>query len=222
MSDQTAPRPSAARALSAQEFSVQDAIGGWRGFIETAIPGVVFVVCYLIWGGYQIPVIAAVGSVVVMVAARLIQRTPMTQALSGVVGVGLGAFWAWRAGEAGEYYVPGLYITAGYCAVTVMSIVFRVPLAGVVVALVRGWDRSWRRNRAVYRRMAWATWIFAAYHAAKLAVQLPLYLADAVAALGTARLAMGVPLFALTLWAMWVVVRNAKLPQAPADPPQQT
>jgi hypothetical protein len=42
----------------------------------------------------------------------------------------------------------------------------------------------------------------------RLLVQLPLYAADAVTALGAARLAMGVPLFGLTVWLSWLVLRG--------------
>jgi len=45
--------------------------------------------------------------------------------------------------------------------------------------------------------------------AARLAVQLPAYLAQDVAWLGTARLAMGVPLWALTLWLTWLLVHGS-------------
>jgi len=45
--------------------------------------------------------------------------------------------------------------------------------------------------------------------ATRLAVQLPLYLAGAVVALGIARTAMGLPLFALGLWLTYLLVRRA-------------
>ena len=43
--------------------------------------------------------------------------------------------------------------------------------------------------------------------ALRLVVQVPLYLADNVVALGTTRLIMGVPLYALGLWLAWLVSR---------------
>jgi len=50
---------------------------------------------------------------------------------------------------------------------------------------------------------------------ARLAVQGPLYLAGAVVALGVARTAMGLPLFALGLWITWLLVRGVRAqPQA--------
>lgn len=207
----------ASRALAGDEFSFSETIGGWRGLIESVLPGLVFVVTYLVWGGFRVPVVAAVAVVALMVAARLVQRTPVTQALSGSVGVALGAVWAWRAGEAGEYFVPGFWITGGYAAGVIVSMLVGWPAVGVVVGLLRGWGSQWRASPSLMRRFQWATGVFVASQLIKLAVQLPLYFSGAVAALGTARLAMGLPYFALTVWVLWLMVRNAALPQAPPD-----
>ena len=52
-----------------------------------------------------------------------------------------------------------------------------------------------------------ASLLWAALFGLRLAVQLPLYLAGAVVALGVARTAMGLPLFALGLWLTYRLVR---------------
>lgn len=214
--DDEAPR--ASRVLAADEFSFSEAIGGWRGFAESVLPGLVFVVSYLGWGGFRIPVLASVAVVVAMVVARLVQRTPVTQALAGSFGVALGAVWAWRSGEAAEYFVPGFWITGAYALAVVMSMVVRWPAVGLVMGVVKGWGTRWRAHPALVKRFQLATGVFAASQLIKLAVQLPLYFGGAVAALGTARLAMGLPYFALTLWVLWLLVRNAELPQEQQGP----
>jgi hypothetical protein len=210
------------RALGGENFSVAEAVGGWRGFTESVVPGAVFVVAYIGWGGFRIPVIASLAAVTVMVVARLIQRTPVTQALSGVLGVALGALWAWRSGDAGGYFVPGLWLNAGYLVALIASVLARWPAVGVVMGFVKGWGTRWRDHPGAMRAMSLATLIVAGLFAVRLAVQVPLYLADEVAILGTAKLAMGVPLFALTLWIVWLMVRLIELPAAPEDQPQKT
>ncbi|MDN4472722.1 DUF3159 domain-containing protein [Demequina zhanjiangensis] len=204
--------------LNSEEFSLHTAIGGWRGFVESVLPGLVFVVAFLIWGGFQIPVIASVATVVVLVVARLIARTPITQALSGVIGVALGAIWAWRAGDAGEFFAPGLWINAGYLAAVLLTMVIRWPLVGVVMHLLRPHEGDWRKSPALMRRYQWATAVLASMFVLRLLVQVPLYMAGEVAVLGTMKLAMGIPLTALTLWAIWFLVRNAAPPAEPEAP----
>ena len=58
--------------------------------------------------------------------------------------------------------------------------------------------------------------VWSALFLLRLAVQLPLYLAGAVVALGVARTAMGLPLFALGLWLTWLMVRRPAAPPAAA------
>jgi len=211
-----------ARLLGGEDFSFAAAIGGWRGFVESIVPGFVFVVAYITVGGFRVPVIASVAVVVVMVVARLVQRTPVTQALSGFFGVALGAVWAWRAGEAGDYFLPGLWINAAYGVGVFVSMLVGWPIVGIAVGLFRGMGTSWREDRTIKRRMQAASGVLAATFALRLVVQVPLYLAGSVAALGTAKLAMGVPLFALSLWVMWLLVGSVGRPLAPQDPPPPT
>jgi hypothetical protein len=65
-----------------------------------------------------------------------------------------------------------------------------------------------------------ASWLWVGLFLLRLAVQLPLYLAGAVVALGTARVAMGIPLFALGIWLSWLVIRreHAAAAARPAPP----
>ena len=212
-----------AQLMTSDEFSLTEAMGGWRGFLESALPGIVFVIAYLTTDAFQIPVIASVATVMILVIVRLIQRTSIQQALTGVVGVAIGAVWAWRSGEAGDYFVPGLWINAAYGAGALLSMAVRWPLVGIVMGLIKGWGTAWRDHPPTMHLMQWGTAILAALFLVRLGVQWPLYTADAVAALGTARLAMGVPLFALTLWGVWLLVRTATPVQerpGPLPPPQ--
>ena len=212
----------AASSLLGEDFEWSEAIGGWRGLAESVAPGAVFVSAFLIWGGFRVPVIAASAMVAVLVVLRLAQRTPVTQALGGLFGVALGAIWAWRAGDANEYFAPGLWITGAYATGLVASMLARWPAVGVAVGLLKGWGTRWRGDARAMRRFQGATGFFAVTQFIKLAIQLPLYLAGATAALGTARLALGVPWFALALFVMWRMVRNVELPEAHADQPRPT
>lgn len=199
------------QALVGEDFSFADAVGGVRGLVESTMPGLVFVVVYVVTHALTPSLLASLGVALLAVVLRLVQRTPVTQAFSGVLGVGIGVAWAWWSGRAQDFFAGGLLANAGYLVAMVVSIIAGWPAVGAVVALMRGEDMTWRTDpeRAnERRRFVWATWVMAAVFALRLAVQVPLYLAgeDAVAALGTAKLAMGLPLFALGLWVTWLLV----------------
>ena len=171
--------------------------------------------------------VASAGLAVLATVVRLVQRTPVTQAVSGLLGVAIGVFWAWRSGQAQDYFAWGLWVNVAWCLGTLATIVARWPFVGVVVSMFRGEDFSWRTERSLAaahqrRRYTWASWLWVAMFGARLAVQLPLYFAgeEAVGWLGTAKLAMGLPLTGLTLWVTWLLVRSPEAREAPADPPR--
>lgn len=213
------------RVVLAEDFSFADAIGGVRGLAESVAPGLVFVVVYLLTYELVPALVSALGVALLAVVIRLVQRTPITQAASGIIGVAIGVVWAWRTGEASDYFVYGLWTNGAYLVACLVSILVGWPLVGVVVGLLKGTGTSWRKDPAAVRdrqRYRWATWLWVAMFGARLAVQVPAYLADDVAWLGTARLAMGVPLWALTLWLTWLLVQGsagrAARPDQPARP----
>ena len=120
------------------------------------------------------------------------------------------AFIATRSGKAEDFFLPGLIANAAYAAAFVISILVRWPLVGVVVSQLDGEGSEWRDDRRRVRTFNRASWMWAALFATRLAVQLPLYLAGAVVALGVTRTAMGLPLFALGLWLTWLMVRRER------------
>ncbi len=198
--------------------TIAEAVGGPLGMAETAIPAVAFVVTYTVTGSNtNASAAVAVGLAVALTIARLVRRESPRHALSGLFGVALAAFIATRSGKAENFFLPGLLLNAGMVSALVISILVRWPLIGVIVANLDGEGSSWRDEPLRAQAFRRATWLWAALFSARLVVQLPLYLAGAVVALGVARTAMGLPLFALGLWVTWLLVRGVRAPQATAQ-----
>lgn len=183
------------------------AAGGIRGIAESVLPGLVFLVVFTTSGNLSWSLVASVVVAVVFVAARLIQRTPLTQAVAGVAGVVISAVLAMTTGKAENYYLWGFITNAGYVLAMVVSIAIRWPVLGLLFGYARNEGLRWRQKPERMRAYRVATWIIVAVMAARLAVQLPLYLSHQVDALGAMRLLMGVPLYALGLWVAWLVSR---------------
>jgi hypothetical protein len=52
------------------------------------------------------------------------------------------------------------------------------------------------------------TWLWVAFFASRLAVQLPMYLANDVVSLGFTRIVMGTPYFLMMIWISWLLLRK--------------
>jgi hypothetical protein len=196
--------------------SIAEAVGGPIGMAETALPAVAFTVAYTVsHSNTNTAAIVAVGLALVLTVARLARRESPQYALSGLVGVGFAAFVATRSGKAENFFLPGLLSNAACALAFLISLAVRRPLVGIIVTLLDGEDGSWRQDPSRMRAFAWATWLWAGLFLSRLVVMLPLYLAGAVVALGVARTAMGLPIFALGMWLTWLIVRRVRTP-APA------
>lgn len=193
------------------EQLMANAIGGWRGLLDGSLPSAVFLVGYIV-GGQQLrpAVIGAVAAGLLIAVLRIVRKQSLQQVLSGFLGVAFCAWFASRTGNAEDYYLPGLLINAVYGTVLAVSCLVGHPLLGYGVGAATGDVTGWRSVPEQRRAYALATWFFVAVFALRIVVQLPLYLAGSVAALGTARLFMGWPLFALAAFLAFRVISTAR------------
>ena len=88
--------------------------GGVQGIAESIAPGLVFLVAFTVTRELTLSLVAALASAAVFTVVRLVQRKPLTQALAGVVGVGISAWLANTTGKAEDFYLPGFFTNAGY------------------------------------------------------------------------------------------------------------
>jgi len=200
-----------------QKPSLVEAVGGPVGLVETSLPAITFVVAYSASGqDTETAAIVAVAAAAVLSVARLVRRESPRFALSGLVGVAFAAFIATRSGRAENFFLPGLLANAAYATAFLVSILVRRPLVGFVAAQLTGEGSRWREDRGRLRTYTRASWLWVGLFSARVAVQLPLYVAGAVVALGVARTAMGVPLVLLGLWLTYRYVRAQHPPPAAA------
>ncbi|MFM9275456.1 DUF3159 domain-containing protein [Pseudarthrobacter sp. NKDBFgelt] len=195
--------------------------GGIQGIAESIAPGLVFLVAFTVTRELTLSLVAALAAAAVFTVVRLVQRKPLTQALAGVVGVGISAWLANTTGKAEDFYLPGFFTNAGYILAMVLSIFLKWPVAGLLFGFIRNEGLDWRKDPARVKAYQLGTWIIVAVLALRLAVQVPLYLMgpDGLAALATTRLIMGAPLYILGVWIAWLVTRPAPAESGPEPQP---
>lgn len=196
---------------SAGHVDMLKTAGGIQGIAESILPGLVFLIAFTVTRDLTPALVAALAAAAIFTAARLVQRRPLTQALAGIVGVGISAWLANTTGKAEDFYVLGFFTNIAYIAGMVLSIVLKWPVAGLLFGFVRNEGLEWRKDPERLRAYRLGTWVVVAVLALRLVVQVPLYFMGepGLAALATTRLLMGAPLYILGLWVAWLLTKPA-------------
>jgi hypothetical protein len=209
------------------------ALGGRRGMFEAAVPTILFTVTFLASHQLRLALVLSVAAAVVLLVARVVQRSSIQFVVNSLVGIAIGGFFAWRSarggGDAGDqalaYFLPGILYNAGYAVVITVTILARWPVVGFMVGSVAGDPTAWHRDPQVVRLCSHLSWLLVLPCVLRVAVQLPLYLAGsngldsgaAIAALGVSKIVMGWPLQLAALAAMvWLLARNHTPVEGPA------
>lgn len=199
--------------------SLLAAVGGLRGILEAVLPGLAFLVLYTLTADLALSVLLPVGIALVFVVARLVRRTPLTQALAGVAGVAISAGLALFSGRAEDNFLPGIVINVVSLLVLVVSLLTRYPLIGLVVGVIANEGFAWRDDPAKRRVLTMATVLWCGLFAIRLIAEVPLYLAGEVEWLAGVKLVLGVPFYAAMLWGTWLLVRTVYRPGSASPAP---
>lgn len=209
------PRPAWMQAIADDgAFRPTDALSV-GAVLDAGLPLAVFTIVYSISGqDMQVAIWSALAAGAVLAIVRLIRRDRLANVVAGFIGVAVAAYIASRTGRAEDVFLPGIVINIAYGTAYLVSVLVRWPLIGLVVELVtmRGdsWS-TWRRDRRLMTAYTRASLLWVALFAARLAVQVPLYLQGdgQLGWLATARLVMGVPFFAVIGYLSYLIVRPA-------------
>ncbi|MCT9000771.1 DUF3159 domain-containing protein [Microbacterium memoriense] len=193
---------------------VWHAMGGWRGVAESVLPSLAFLLLYTTTSELPLALAVSVGIAAVFTVVRLVQRSPVSAALGGLIATGLAAALALFTGRGEDNFVPGLITNAVYGTGLLVSALIGWSLIGLAVGFLMNEGTAWRADPRKRRVFFWLATAWSALFFVRLAVQLPLYFAGDVATLGTLKLVMGLPLFAPLLAVTWLTSRALYKPAA--------
>lgn len=179
-------------------FDVAGMLGGRRGIVDAATPGVCLVVvdafAPLAWA-----IVAAVCLAAAISAVRLARREPLRQAGAGVLGLAAAALLAAYTGSPKTYFLPGIISNLIWAVASIGSIVVGRPLLGYAAAMLDRGYAHWQEEPGLRRAATLATGVWALVFTSRFLVQGYLYLHDEVHWLAPVRLGMGLPLWGLAL-----------------------
>jgi hypothetical protein len=198
--------------LEAYKESILANFGGKRGLTETGLPSIVFIVVFTATRSLNASLWSAVAVAAALTVMRLVQRDKLQHALGGLFGVVMCAAFAKYTGQAKDFYLPSVLLNVGEAVLFTVSALVRWPIVGVVIGPITGEMMSWRDHPERLRVFTISTWLLAAMFALRVIVEIPLYLANQITALGAAKVVLGYPLYIAVVFVCWRVIKKAPLP----------
>jgi hypothetical protein len=190
------------------------ALGGWGALLDIGLPWIAFLIVYSVSDdNLQLSLIIAIGVAAAVAVLRVVRKQPLRNIVGGFLGVVIAAYIANRSGRAEDVYLPGILINIGYGLLYLVTVLVRWPLFGLLYGVITQTGFAWRKDPAMLKAFSRATLVFVGLFALRLVVQVPLYLAGSLNALGIAKVALGLPCYALALWLSYMVLRTTM----PAD-----
>ena len=190
-------------------------LGGRRGVIDAATPGVVLVI---IDAFTTLPraIAGAVAVAAVIAVLRLSRREPLRQAGAGVVGLAGAAGLAYYTGDAKTYFLPGILVNCAWALAAITSIIIGRPLLGYAAALLDRGYSHWQTDAELRRAAVLATAVWAVVFTSRACVQGYLYLHNDVHWLAPVRLGMGLPLWGVAVTITLLLLEGRRLEPEPA------
>ncbi|MBM7440196.1 DUF3159 domain-containing protein [Streptomyces sp. HB132] len=194
-------------------------MGGAAGLVYTMLPIVAFVLANASLG--LMPAIGtAVAVALALSALRLVRKEPVQPALSGLFGVAVASFVAWKTGSAKGFFLLGIWSNLLLGGVFLLSVLVRRPLAGIIWGALNGTAATWLKDKPSRRYYDIATLALTGVFAARFVVQQWLYEENATGWLAFAKIAMGYPLLALALLVVvWAARSSGRRLKAQATHP---
>jgi predicted alpha/beta hydrolase len=190
-------------------------IGGWRGFIESVAPPVLFVGTYIATSrNLTIALVVVLGCAVVLAALRLRRHERPIRVVSVLLGVSIAALFAARTGQAADYFWGAVLANAASALAFAISILVRWPLLGVVVGPVLGTGMRWRKDPDLLRAYSRASWLWVLLNVVRAVLQVPLILGGQLVALAGIR-GLFYLLVIAVVFGSWAIIKRT----LPADHP---
>ena len=186
------------------------AIGGWRGLIDSALPSTLFILIFVFQKNLNNALIASLVLGGVLLVIRLFERRSLTQVFSGFIGLSISVFLTWRTKDASNFFLTGIVTNGIYGFFLLISVLIRKPLIGYLVGSLVGDTSGWLKYPLLVRAYTTVTWLWVAVFGLRLSVQIPLYLNDNIALLGTVKIFMGWPLYLFAVWLTYQIVQTAR------------
>jgi hypothetical protein len=159
-------------------------LGGKRGMLEAAIPGIIFTAIWLPTKNLQAALVASLAVAGIALVVRLVQRSSAQYVFNAIFGIGLGwLFVRWAESSGGSesdqalaFFLPGILISLAYTIVMGTSCIVRWPVLGFMLGVATEDATGWHDNPQVVSLCSRLTWVMLIPGAVGVSLQGPIWL----------------------------------------------
>jgi hypothetical protein len=221
------PRPTVATVEAMVRAQMAESLGGKRGILEAAIPGILFTVVYLTTKEIRLALIIGAVGVGLALVVRLVQRSTTQYVFNAAFAIAIGYVFTRLAASFGgdashqalAFFLPGILYSLGYTIVFGTSSLFGWPMVGFLVGSVSGDPLAWHEDKQIVKLCTRLTWVLLAPGAIGVLLQGPVWLLGWSGALDPDTAVLIISILRLGLgWALrigsfllifWLLARNA-------------
>ena len=195
------------REISQDTTILVKALGGWQGMLDASLPTAAFLLVFTFLRDLKLAIGIALVCAVGLAIIRVVKHASLQQIFAGLFGLAISAYLATKTGKSENFFVLGILQNTAYFLICIVSIVIRKPVVGYIISALRGQSpTAWTQNSAMFSTYSAVTWLWTLVFAFRVAVTAPLYFAGLTTQLGTAKLILGTPLYALAVFVSYRVV----------------
>jgi hypothetical protein len=232
------PHPTVETVEALVRAQMAASLGGKRGIIEAAIPGLLFTIVYLVTKEIRLALVVGAVGVALALVVRLLQRSTVQYVFNAAFAIAIGyVFTRLAAGAGGDashqalaYFLPGILYSLGTTVVFGASVLLGWPAVGFMIGNGQEDPLAWHKDKQVVRLCARLTLLLIAPSAIGVLLQGPVWLLGWSGALDTDTAVLIISILRLGLgWALrigafalifWLLARNATPiePEPEAEP----
>ncbi|MGL5978111.1 MAG: DUF3159 domain-containing protein [Erysipelotrichaceae bacterium] len=174
--------------------------------IDALLPPIVFFIAQQTIS-LRFALFAALGLGLVFFIFRLYKKQSLWTSSLGLLGVIIAAGLAYVGRDARLYYLPGLLGNGGLVVVTLISLLWKRPLAMLSSQLTRGWPKAWYLHPAIFPSYQKVTWIWLLLFGLRFGAQVYFFLTQGSAVYGVASIILGTPFLLVVLLLSYLLGR---------------
>jgi hypothetical protein len=166
--------------------------------LDAIVPPLLFAIINS-WLGLLPAIASSIALSIVLGIIRVLKKDAWSYAFFGFLGVGIASLFSFFSQNASGFYLPDIISNTAFLVLTIISLVFKKPLAAYASHLTRGWKLEWFWRDDVRPAYSEVTMLLGIYFLVRSIVLITLFYSSQTTTLALISTISGLPLLIVVL-----------------------